>query len=51
MQRIQYERGGYIIWSFGNTVDAYSKKIGGVIATDKTGWGLGRCQLHKLYVI
>ncbi len=51
MQRIQYERGGYIIWSFGNSVDAYSKKIGGVIATDKTGWGLGRCQLHKLYVI
>ena len=49
MQGIQYQRGGYIIWSFQNAVDAYSKKIGGIQPIDKTAWGLGRCQLHKLY--
>lgn len=49
MQRIQYDRGGYIIWSFQNGVDAYSKKLGGIQPVDETGWGLGRCQLHKLY--
>ncbi|MCZ7590473.1 MAG: ABC transporter substrate-binding protein [Gaiella sp.] len=50
MQRIQYQRGGYIIWSFQNGVDAYSKKVGGIQPIDKTAWGLGRCQLHKLYL-
>ena len=49
MQAIQYQRGGYIIWSFQNGVDAYSSKIGGIQPIDKTAWGLGRCQLHKLY--
>ena len=48
MQRIQYERGGNLIWSFQNYVDAYSKKVGGIQPIDKTGWGMGRCQLHKL---
>jgi len=49
MQRIQYDRGGYLIWSFQNGVDAYSDKLGGIQPIDETGWGLGRCQLHKLY--
>jgi peptide/nickel transport system substrate-binding protein len=49
MQRIQYQRGGYLIWSFQNTVDAYSKKLGGITPIDETAWGLGRCQLHKLW--
>ncbi len=49
MQRIQYDRGGYVIWSFQNTVDAYSTKLGGIQPVDETAWGLGRCQLHKLY--
>ena len=49
MQQIQYDRGGYIIWSFQNNVDAYSSKIGGIQPVDETAWGLGRAQLHKLY--
>jgi peptide/nickel transport system substrate-binding protein len=49
MQKIQYDRGGYIIWSFQDSVDAYSKKVGGIQPIDKTAWGLNRCQLHKLY--
>jgi peptide/nickel transport system substrate-binding protein len=51
MQRIQYDRGGNIIWSFQNTVDAYSKKLGGIIPVDETGWGLGRCRVEKLYFV
>jgi hypothetical protein len=48
MQRIQFERGGNLIWSFQNTVDAYSKKVTGFQPVDETGWGLGRCQLNLL---
>ena len=44
MQKIQYDRGGYIIWSFQNSVDAYSRKVGGIQPIDKTAWGLDRCQ-------
>ena len=47
--RSSIERGGYIIWSFQNSVDAYSKKVGGIQPVDKTAWGSNRCQLHKLY--
>ena len=39
MQQIQYERGGYIIWSFQNTVDAYSTKLGGITAGRRDGVG------------
>jgi peptide/nickel transport system substrate-binding protein len=48
MQQIEFERGGNLIWSFQNTVDAYSKKVTGYNAVDETGWGLGRCQLNLL---
>ena len=48
MQKIQYERGGNLIWSYQNTIDAYSKKVTGFTKVDQTGWGLGRCQLNRL---
>ena len=35
-QVIEYERGGYIIWSFNNQVDAHSTKVQGVYQ-DKSG--------------
>ena len=28
-QKIEYDSGGYIVWSFSNQVDAYSAKVGG----------------------
>jgi peptide/nickel transport system substrate-binding protein len=28
-QKIEYDKGGYIIWSFSNQIDAYSSKLGG----------------------
>jgi peptide/nickel transport system substrate-binding protein len=51
MQRIQFERGGNIIWSFQNTVDAYTTKVAGYAPVDETGWGLGRCRLDRLYFV
>ena len=28
-QKIEYDSGGYIVWSFSNQVDAYNAKVGG----------------------
>jgi peptide/nickel transport system substrate-binding protein len=51
MQRIQFETGGNIIWSFQNSVDAYSPKIAGFPAVDKTGFGLGQCKLNLVHFV
>lgn len=48
MQKIEFERGGFIVWSFQNTVDAYSTKVAGYDPVDHTAWGLGRCRLDKV---
>ena len=40
MEKIQFQRGGNLIWSFQNTVDAYSTKVTGYGTVDETGWGL-----------
>ncbi len=48
MQKIEYERGGFLIWSFQNTVDAYSTKVAGYDPVDRTAWGLGRCRLDRV---
>jgi peptide/nickel transport system substrate-binding protein len=50
MEKIQFERGGNLIWSFQNTLDAYSTKVAGYDPVDRTGWGLGRCRLDRLYL-
>jgi peptide/nickel transport system substrate-binding protein len=39
-QRIEYESGGFIIWSFRNQIDAYSAKVAGFVPA-KTGTPLG----------
>jgi peptide/nickel transport system substrate-binding protein len=45
-QRIEWERGGYIIWSFSNQVDAYSDTVGGFHPARSgfplTNYGFGR---------
>ena len=47
-RRSSTTRGGNLIWSYQNTIDAYSKKVTGFTKVDQTGWGLGRCQLNRL---
>jgi peptide/nickel transport system substrate-binding protein len=45
-QKIEYERGGYIVWSFSNQVDAYSDTVGGFHPARSgfplTNYGFGR---------
>jgi len=48
MHKIEYERGGFLIWAFQNTVDAYSNKLAGYDPVDRTAWGLSRCRLDRL---
>ena len=48
-EKIEYERGGYIIWAFNISLDAHSKKLQGLIADD---WGANsacRCRYNLMY--
>ncbi|MGH3098386.1 MAG: ABC transporter substrate-binding protein [Streptosporangiales bacterium] len=47
-QRIEWERGGYIIWGFGDTVDAYSRRIAG-LRESRTGFPLGGYAFRKVW--
>jgi peptide/nickel transport system substrate-binding protein len=33
MQRMEYERGGHLVWGFANFVDAYNTKVKGLLPT------------------
>lgn len=46
--KIEHERGGYIIWSFNNQLDAYAQKIGGVVP-DVSGLPLGGYRYGNYY--
>jgi peptide/nickel transport system substrate-binding protein len=35
MQKMEYDNGGYIIWSFNTLLDGYSSKVQGLKAGDK----------------
>jgi peptide/nickel transport system substrate-binding protein len=48
MHKIEFERGGFLIWSTQNTVDAYSTKLAGYDPVDHTAWGLSRCRLDRI---
>jgi peptide/nickel transport system substrate-binding protein len=50
-QKIEYDRGGHIIWGFANQIDAYSNKVNG-LTSDKSGipltsFGFGNVWLSK----
>ncbi|MQA97570.1 MAG: peptide ABC transporter substrate-binding protein [Streptosporangiales bacterium] len=48
-QKIEYERGGYIIWGFPNQVDAHGTKIQGIIS-NKTGLPLNAYGFRKVWM-
>lgn len=50
-QAIQHERGGYLIWSFEDTVDAYSSKVAGFVKPDRSGYGLGGARFNKVHFV
>jgi peptide/nickel transport system substrate-binding protein len=45
-QKLEYDKGGYIVWSFSNQVDAYSAKLGGFQPSKSgvplTNYGFGK---------
>jgi peptide/nickel transport system substrate-binding protein len=51
MQKIDFDRGGMIIYAYPDTIDAYSSKIGGFRPEDKTGQGLGRGTFHTVHFV
>ncbi|MBZ9761686.1 ABC transporter substrate-binding protein [Mesorhizobium sp. CA8] len=48
MQKIQYERGGYIIWGFANQIDAYSSKLAG-FRPDRNGLPLTSFEFERVF--
>ncbi len=48
-QRIEYERGGNIIWGFMNQVDAYQVYVAGLVA-DRTGISLSGYQFRHVWL-
>ena len=49
-QQIEYDEGGYIIWSWRNQVDAYSKTTTGY-KLDKLGGPVGRMYFKDVYFV
>jgi peptide/nickel transport system substrate-binding protein len=50
MQKILFDRGGYLIPFFPNTVDAYRTNVAG-IGLDMTGVGLGKGRWATVYFV
>lgn len=48
LQKIEYERGGYIVWGFPNQVDAYTRYVGG-LEPDRTGLPLNCYRFRKAW--
>jgi peptide/nickel transport system substrate-binding protein len=49
MQRIQYERGSYIIWGHADAVDAYSAKLGGFVDNKRDLLPMNNFGFHRAY--
>jgi len=48
-QKIEYEKGGYIVWGFPNQVDAHTQYVGG-LAPDRTGIPLNCYRFRKAWM-
>jgi peptide/nickel transport system substrate-binding protein len=48
-QRIEYERGGMIIWSFMNQVDAHQVYVAGLVP-DRTGVSLSGYRFRQVWL-
>jgi peptide/nickel transport system substrate-binding protein len=51
MQRIQYERGGFIIWGFRDSLDAISGKLGGFKQNTKANYELNSFGFKNAYFL
>lgn len=48
-QKIEHDRGGFIVWGFPNAIDAYHQRVNG-LQTDKSGIGLASFRLRQLWL-
>ena len=48
---IEYDKGGYIIPAFVNTLDAYSSKLGGLVENDASGVPLAAYRFDTVYFL
>lgn len=48
-QKIEHERGSFIVWGFPNALDAYNKKVHG-LQPDKSGIGLTSFRLRQVWL-
>ncbi len=51
MQRIEWERGTSIIWSWNNSLSAYSKRFAGYVRETKLGWPLEGYDFHRVFQV
>ena len=49
METIEYDTGGYIIYQFNILLDAYSDKLGGVVADNWGAEGANKCRFNLVY--
>jgi peptide/nickel transport system substrate-binding protein len=50
LEEILYNRGGHIIHTFRQTVDAYDSKFAGFTADKSTGWSLGQYRFKEVHL-
>ncbi len=48
-QKIEYEKGGYIVWGFANQADAYQKYVAGLVE-NKTGIPLSGFEFRRVWM-
>ncbi len=48
MQKIEYDRGGYLNYGWGNVIDAHSSKVAGFIP-DKVGWPMTSYRFNRVW--
>ncbi|WP_226365213.1 hypothetical protein [Pseudonocardia sp. ICBG162] len=48
-QRIEFDRGGYLIWGFPDRVDAHQAYVGGLVP-NRTGLSLSGYEFRKAWV-
>ena len=48
-QKIEYDRGGYIVWGFPNAIDAYTTKVQG-LTPDKSGIPLSGYRFRQVWI-
>ena len=50
-QKIEYDRGGYVVWGFLDNVDAVSRRVAGLKSTNTTGFPLDAYRFRDVWFV